>query len=906
MAIAAGTKLGVYEIVEPLGAGGMGEVYRARDSKLKREVAIKVLPEAFARDGDRVTRFQREAQVLASLNHPHIAAIHDIQELGEQRFLVLEFVDGETLADRIARGPIPLNEAFPIAKQIAEALEAAHEQGIIHRDLKPANVKITPDGNVKVLDFGLAKALESAPANLDISQSPTLSMAATNAGVILGTAAYMSPEQARGKAADKRADIWAFGCVLYEMLTGGRAFEGDDIADIFAAVIRSEPNWHKLPVETPQPIRQLIRRCLEKNRKGRLPDIAMARIEIGDALSIPVQTTAAPAETISSNRARVSWAFAALFAVAFAATLAFWSPWQTTAPPPPLRLTAELGADVSLATDVIGNSSIAISPDGAALAFIGTKDGINEIYVRRLEQLQASPLSGTVGAVSPFFSPDGEWLAFFADNKLKKISTSGGAAVTLCDAPNARGGAWGDDGNIVFSPNLASVLFRVSSAGGKPEPVTRFRQGEISHRWPYVLPGSKAVLYAASLATQAWDSANIILQPLPDGVAKVMLQGAYKAQYLASDHIVYIHKGTLFGVPFDAARLEVTGPSVPVVEDVTANAINGSAQFAASNSGTLAYLSGTSNAAARPILWVSQDGKSIPLRPAASEWSNPRFAPNGRSLAIDMSDGRQTDVWVYEWARDTLTRLTFDPGDDRKPVWTPEGRRITFASTRENSPLNLYWQRADGTGEVQRLTESPNLQLPASWHPSGRYLAFHETHSQTGDDLMILPVAGNEISGWKPGKPTVYLNSRALEVGPMFSPDGRWIAYTSNESGRNEIFVRPFPGPGGKWQISADGGLDPVWSQTRRELFYRTPDNRVMVVPYSAEGDSFNADRPRLWMEQPIVPRPRNQWFDVHPDGNRLAAAAPTGTQGEEKRDKVTFSFNFLDELRRIAPASRQ
>jgi dipeptidyl aminopeptidase/acylaminoacyl peptidase len=476
--------------------------------------------------------------------------------------------------------------------------------------------------------------------------------------------------------------------------------------------------------------------------------------------------------------------------------------------------------------------------------------------------------------------------------------------VTLGDAPNSRGGTWGDDGNIVFTPDFVAgtVVMRVPSAGGKPEPLTKLGESEVTHRFPQALPGAKAVLYSANSATTGWDQANIVVQPLPAGTPRILVRGGYQAKYLRSGHLVYLHDATLFTVPFDLDRLEVTGPSVPVVENVNTGAQAGHAQFGLSDSGALVYLPGQNPLTGAPILWMSRDGKTTPLRSMAANWSNPQFAPDGQRLAVDIAAGRQLDVWVYEWARDTLTRFTFDPANDQKPVWTPDGRRIVFGSSRDKV-MNLYWQRADGTGEIQRLTESPNVQVAGSWHPSGKYLGFTETNAQTKDDLMILPIEGNEKSGWKPGKPTVFLNSPALEEEPMFSPDGRWIAYQSNESGRMEVFVRPFPGPGGKWQISTAGGDQMVWSRTRHELFYRTLDGRIMVAAYTVEGDSFKADKPRVWSDQSTLPRPRQRVLDLHPDGERFAVSAATGPQAEEKHDKVVFIFNFFDELRRIAPA---
>jgi serine/threonine-protein kinase len=911
-AVQPGSFIGPYRIDSLLGVGGMGEVYRAHDPKLNRNVAIKILPSAFATDPDRLARFKREAQVLASLNHPNIAGIHGFEDSGGVHALVLELVDGPTLADRLARGPIEIDEALAIARQIADALEAAHEQGIIHRDLKPANIKVRDDGTVKVLDFGLAKLADpmgaGVPGGASMTQSPTITTPAmTAAGMILGTAAYMAPEQARGRTVDKRADIWAFGVVVYEMLTGRRAFEGEDVSITLAAVMMKDPDWQALPPSVPGNLRLLLRRCIEREPKRRLRDIGEARVQIEDLLNGAHEPSSMPTPLPASAPWRVlPWTIAGAAIVALTLALAMWAPWRSAQLKAPVRLEAGLGADVSLVTGNVGTSAV-LSPDGRTLVFAGQQNGMARLYARRLDQLQASPLSGTDGAASPFFSPDGQWVAFFAEGKLKKIAMTGGAAVTLCSIPALRGGWWADDGTITLttSSDPGGYVMRVSAAGGTPERLTNPGENEITQRWSQMLPGGKAVLFMGSNTTGGtYDDANIVVQALPAGPRKIVVRGGHYPRYVPSGHLLYLHEDTLFAIPFDVNRLDVAGQPVPVLEGVS-SAGGGGGQFAASADGTLVYRSGLSAGSASPISWMDRDGNLAVLRARAADWSNPQFSPDGRRLAMDIDDGTQTEIWVYDWERGTLSRLTSGPGSKGNPVWTPDGSRIVFRWNQAGS-WSLFWQRADGTGEVQRLTE-PRASFPVagSWHPSGKFLLFTEVDAQTNRDILILPMDGNETSGWKPGQPTVFLKTSADEQSPVFSPDGRWIAYHSNETGRNEIYVRPFPGPGGKWQISNAGGRYPMWSHADRVLLFDSFDQHVMVASYAVVGDAFRADGPRPWSTKPYLARPRQRSIDLHPDGVRLAVA-PVLEQPTVQPDRLVFIFNFFDELRRIAPATKR
>jgi Tol biopolymer transport system component len=915
-----GRSLGGYHLQALIGAGGMGEVYRAHDTRLGRHVAIKILPPAFTSNPDRLARFEREARMLATLNHPNICAIHGLGEADGIHFLILELVDGVTLADTLANVPrlqfhdtaLPLRDALTIARQIADALEAAHERGIIHRDLKPANIKITPDGVVKVLDFGLAKAVGGDGSTPDLTHAPVVTEGGTRQGVVMGTPAYMSPEQACGKVVDRRTDIWAFGAVVFEMLTGRPTFQGETVSEVLASVLKTDPNWSALPATAPPDLRWLLRRCLDKDPKRRLQAIGDARVQIEDLLSgVPsASVAAAVAHPRWLRQGAVPWSVAGALGLGLVLVLMRWPPWRVIPPIAPLHLSVELGPDVSLASSAVGAAAI-LSPDGAVLAFVAQKEGgRSQLYVRRLNQLQAMPLSGTEDADGPFFSPDGQWIAFFAGGKVKKISVTGGLPVVVCDdAPSARGGAWAEDGTIVFSPfeGRGVRLMRVPSAGGKAEPLTSLAEGEITQRWPQVLPGGKAVLYTSSVSPGDFSEANLVVQSLEGGERKIVQRGGYHGRYLPSGHLVYMHGGKLMAAPFDLDRQESIGAPVPALEGIVSNADTGGAQFAVSASGALVYLAGRSTSSGALIHWMDRTGKTTPLRTTLVNWSNLQFAPDGSRLAMQIAGPGPSDIWLFEWARGGLTQLTADPAFDSKPVWTPAGGGIGFASGRaDKSTLNLYWQRADGSGDAQRLTTSTNEQRPASWHRSG-FLAFEERNPTTGWDLMILPMEGDDKRGWNPGKPAVFLNTSSAEREPMFSPDGRWLAYQSNESGRSEVYVRPFPGPGRQWQISTAGGTYPTWSRTKDELFYGV-QGQIMIAPFAVKDNAFHAEKPRPWSDGRYVERAGNRGFDLHPDGERFAIAFPPAPPmpGGGRLDKVVFIFNFFDELRRIAPSTKK
>jgi Tol biopolymer transport system component len=881
MSVAPGSRLGAYEIVALLGAGGMGEVYRARDTKLNRDVAVKVLPDVFAADPERLARFQREAQLLASLNHPNIGAIYGLEESSGMRALVLELVEGPTLADRIAQGPIPIDEALRIARQIVEALEGAHERGVVHRDLKPANIKLRRDGVVKVLDFGLARAF-AENASADPATSPTMTAAATLGGVIIGTAAYMSPEQARGLVVDKRADIWAFGCVMYEMLAGRRLFDGATVSDTLAAVLTKEPEWNRVPGAAVG----LLRRCLEKDPKRRLRDI-------GDAMLLVEES----AQT-RPGASRWPWALAAAMALVVGA-VALWVAGRAVRPASqPLRplthIEMDLGPDVSLGS-ITGADAI-LSPDGTRLVYVSK----SRLSTRRLDQAKATELAGTEGAYAPFFSPDGRWIAFFAQGKLKKISVDGGAAVLLCDAPTGRGGSWGDDGTIIATLTVPGVLSRISSAGGAPTPLTGLDQqrAEITHRWPQILPGGKAVLFTAHTTTGAFDGANIDIVSFADGRRKTLQHGGTYGRYLPSGHLIYVSRGTLFAVPFDPERLEVRGAPTPLLEEVSYNTGSGSAQLDFSRSGTLIYRSGGTGAQLVTIQWLDATGRLQPLLSKPGFYERPRLSPDGQRLALEVTEGASADIWIYELSRDTMTRLTFGGGGDPGPIWSPDGRSLAF-----QAPGGMFLMHADGTGQPQRLTESKRLQFPWSFTRDGRRLAFME-NSESGYHLWTLPLEAGS-AGPKPGKPEMFLYTSFDERHPAFSPDGRWLAYASNESGSFQVYVRAFPestaGPSGKWQISNSGGVYPEWSRNSSELFFRTEDNLMMVANYTAKGDSFVADKPRVWSEKRLANIGLTLNYDIASDGKRVAGLQPANS---DQRNHVILLQNFFDEVQRRVAAT--
>jgi len=879
MPLSPGDRIGPYQIAERIGAGGMGEVYRAADSRMGRDVAVKVSAERFS------DRFSREVHAVAALNHPNVCILHDVGE----NYLVMELIEGPTLAERIAHGPIPLEEALGIANQIAAALEAAHEKGIVHRDLKPGNIKIKPDGTVKVLDFGLAKVSEAAAA-ASSEASPTISMAATQAGIILGTAAYMSPEQARGRPVDKRADIWAFGVVLYEMVTGKRLFRGEDLTETLAAVVKERPDLS----EVPAPVRRLIERCLEKDPKKRLRDIGDWELLLRD-----VSPPAAVSQ--SSRLPRI-----AAGALAVALGVALWAPWRVDkqVERPPIRLDVDLGEDVSLAPPQPTGSEIAISPDGTRLVYVsGTFPEIN-LFMRRLDQAQTTELPGTQGGDNPFFSPDGRWVGFAIRDKLEKISVEGGAAVPFGEVPSFGGASWGEDGSIIVSDVLGKGLLRYTAAAGPPQPLPGFSKKDAPVT-PQLLPGGKAVLFTEAQMSMDVDQWTTEVLTLADGHRKIVARGGASARYVGAPgqpgHLIYVNKTTLFAVPFDLDKLETRGTPGPVLDGVAISRESGLAQFdcapGADGHGVLVYRkAGANSGDLWTLKWIDEGGKTelLPVKPG--EFRNLRISPDGERVALMATEGGHTDIWVYDTRRDAMTRRTFGDGYYSNPIWSPDGRNIVYASWGKG----IFQARADGSGQPQELTESNAEQEPYSFTPDGKRLAYIDP-SEGREQIWTIPLE-EQAGQWKAGKPEPFFKTGFDDLRPSFSPDGHWLAYDSDESGKYEVYVRAFPlsaGPGGKWQISNSGGVSPQWSPNGHDLFYRS-GLQIMAVSYKVEGGTFAAGKPRVWIAK--MGKAESGW-DLAPDGKRILALTPgKSVEGAKPEHDVVFLLNFFDNLRQRAP----
>jgi serine/threonine protein kinase len=887
-------RFGVYEVTERIGEGGMGQVYRATDTTLGRQVAIKILPDAFAADVERLARLEREAKTLASLNHPHIAAIYGFEKSAGTHALVMELVEGEDLSQHIARGVLPLDEALPIAKQIAEALEAAHEQGIIHRDLKPANIKVRTDGTVKVLDFGLAKALEPAAPGGNATASPTITSPAmmTGVGVILGTAAYMSPEQAKGRPADKRSDVWAFGCVLYEMLTGARAFRGDDVSDTLAAVLRGEPDWRALPAETPMSIRRLLRRCLEKDRKRRLSDAADARLDIEDALTMPASDAPMPMTDPQQRWQRGAMiAAAALIVGAAAAGVAVWIAIR----PAPLRVvrtSIQTSGATALVTNPIATGSLAITPDGSRIVY--TAPG--QLVVRRLEQIEPDALTGLGSPTQPFISPDGQWVGFFDGATLKKVAITGGPPVTVFPENRPGGGplgaTWSADGTIVFAGSSGAGLRKVADTGGVAETLATpdRAQGEVRYLRPEFLPGGRAVLFTILYAARGPDDTRIAVLDVETGAKTVLLTGT-QAKYLPSGHLVYGTEGTLRAVAFDLERRAVVGSPVPVLSPVAAN--QGAYEYDIADNGTLVYLAANVvSRAPRTMVWVDRKRGETPLGAAAQLYFHPRLAPDGTRVSVFNAG----DIWIWDLARARLTAGTLDGGIIS--TWTPDSARLIFSSVRAGGSANLYVQSSDGTGTATRLTDGPNSQHPTGVTPDGSQIVLNEaTATQQGDIRLLTLSETPQVTG--------LIGTRFDERGGIVSPNGRYLAYESNRSGAYEIYVQPFPDvDGGLWPVSTAGGVQPLWARSGRELFYVAPDGALMAVAVEIQGSVWSAGTPTRLLDGRYVIGGQGttvRQYDVTADGQRFVMMKE-GARGSDASPSIIVVQNWPEELKQLVP----
>jgi len=897
MLLAAGTRLGPYQIVAPLGAGGMGEVYRARDTKLGRDVAIKILPDAFVADPDRVARFQREAQLLAALNHPNIAAIYGLDETDGKTAIVLELVEGETLEARLnslrTKGSrLPLDEALPIARQIAEALEAAHEKGVIHRDLKPANIKITAQGAVKVLDFGLAKMAEPSgtSGSAGLSMSPTLSVHATFAGVILGTAAYMSPEQARGRPVDKRTDIWAFGCVLFEMIAGRQTFDaGDTVSDAVAAILKTEPDWSALPADTPVRVRALLRRCLQKDPLRRLRDIGDARLELDDVVTDPLPSAPVGVAKRSRTSAWLAWSIAGVLGLALAAVGTAYV-MIPRAQPAVVRLQV-LAPEGRFDTNVGNNglNSGTISPDGRKLAFIIAPK--QQIWIRPIGSLTATPLAGSDGAAPDlFWSPDSQYLGFFAQGKVKKIDVGGGPPQTLCTVQSGRGGAWNRDGIIVFG-QLTGPLMQVSASGGEPSVAIKAPAADDALWNPSFLPDGRHVLFRVQGSTP-----GMFVGTLGSDVVSRVLKEDYHARY-ASGHLLYVKEGTLLAQPFDPSTLSTSGDPSAVVEHVSYSSVLGA--FSVSPNGVLTYRNAVSSGDDLQLTWVDRTGKSIGTVGAAGAYYGVDLAPDGQRIAVHRHVEEGGDIWVVDSERGTMSRLTLDSSHDNvAPVWSPDGRRIAYSSQRGRA-WAIYARAADGSGDEETLLDAqPQFPKAAkSWSPDGRNVLFMQSNPGGSGDLWVLPLFGDR-------KPFPFIQTPFAELFGDISPDGQWIAYHSTESGRSEIYVRSFPGGSGKWPVSTNGGVYPRWRRDGKELFYVNNTNvftgsPLMAVSIQSVGSTLRAGIPTALFNTALTAGLRHPGgpanvFAVAPDGQRFLMLKPVGGSASEPAPStITVVLNW-------------
>ena len=898
MALNTGTRLGAYEITSLIGAGGMGEVYRARDTKLNRQVALKVLPASFDNDSDRLARFKREAQVLASLNHSNIAHIHGLEESSGVSAIVMELVDGDDLSALIGRGPLALADAIGIAKQIADALEAAHELGIIHRDLKPANIKVRTDGTVKVLDFGLAKALDPAgDSSAEPMNSPTVTSHRTETGVVLGTASFMSPEQAQGRAVDRRTDIWAFGAVLYEMLSGRRAFGGGSSADAIAAVLRQDIDWTLLPAGTPAAVRRLIARCLDRDVKRRLRDIGEARIVLDDAASRPIAQRDDRAGSDDRTR-RQPWRRAVPLAISAAAAAAltgtaWYASLEPAAPPAVIRFTVTL-PEGQVFTGLSGRA-VALSPDGTMIAYVSN----GRLNLRSMSDLESKPILGTEGfqaVADPVFSPDGRWLAFHAiyDQTLKKIAVTGGAAITITKAELPFGMNWGPDG-IVYGQGAKSIL-RVSPDGGAPETLVSLTNDEVGHG-PQVLPGGGHVLFtlATGDSPDRWNTARVVVQSLTSGERKIVVEGGSDARYVPTGHLIYALGGSVLAVAFDVQRLQVTSGPVPIIDGVRRATLAGAANFSFSESGSLAYVPGPasgSGAGKLDLALADRNGRLEPLKLPGGAYVAPRASPDGTRIAFSIDDAKETAVWIYNLSgTSAMRRVTFG-GNNRFPIWSSDSTRIAFQSDRDGDRA-VFWQSVGGTGTAERLTkpDAGTSHEPESWSPDGETLLFSVTK---GTDVTLWMFSMRNRTATTFG--SVHSLTRTNAV---FSPDGRWVAYASTEQGQTRTFIQPFPPTGARHQIAAGLASQPVWTPDGKELFFNPRPGTLAVVTFTTKPTIGFSNPVALMRPLQTGPPQVRRAFDMTPSGKfvGLITAGQTESTTREMDSQIRVVLNWFKEL---------